>query len=590
MKCFAPVLAMMVCIRCFAQQQDTLRISVFEKAPVFFSPPDEFQKDTFPLKTIPDVFYWMGFTGLNSPEYVFRTTESELCWKWNQNRTNNARSPFFLQSKKPFIRVCGNAGQRQWQDFTGIFSFPAFKEHGQNTVFLNRGNGLGFYARQQTFWNNFFITSFVEKSKWGYSLLIQNVRQKFQENGGVQSDTLNENDELLAKEFLAVNFYSANVRNSKWKASVLPYLKILQDSASQKIFLIGWEIKLDQSSHFYLHDNLKSESRYPAIFYDSLKTRDSVYHIRAGTGPLLKSQFGSHEMILKYLYHAGKFYQYGDSFYRQGITELAWNYRKGKWFAGINGNIILHGFFRSNYSGNFRIRKISVLPNQNDYAEASIGVFSQAPPWLFIRQKGNHYQWNNDYRNVLTLQGEMKYSSSWFRFSFLYQKIKNMFFSDAQGYPFFYSSFLNRISIKTEGTFALWGVWKHEPGIIWQYTEVPVLFRYPELLPKYISYVDVYLFRRNMRVQSGVDIRYIPSFIPYAYNPNLQLYYLKTLPATKSWWWISPFVSFRVSPAQFYVRAENLMNLFVRQTQSWVYKYPQPGFWLYAGVCWDFRD
>jgi hypothetical protein len=573
---------------------DTLKVEFKTKFPLCDSKFAEFPKDTLPADVMPLTFHWLGLQGLNQPLYEFRHQMPFVQWRWNSSVFIQQQDffPFFLKSQRPYVLMKGTAGARQWQDFKGIFSFPAFRGKGQNTIYLNRYGGLGFYNKQQTFINDLMTTSFFENAFFNYEFHLLHRRQKYQENGGMLSDTLSPQQEITPKEFLPVKFYGANVRNALWNAKLDIYKVIrssLADSTQLNKWFAGFQCSFNKETYQYVHDNPKLSDFYTLYYLDTLKTNDSVTHIEFSFGPSFKMVHKNWTHIVYYNNAFGKIRQFSDSLYQNGFVGFHSRYSGKEWNASVFGKYLLYGFWQGNFAfGNTLNYAFKFMQLEHDL-DMSVSVERRFPDWIFIRYYGNHFQWYSHPEIQTIYQSEIKLKSFYYELGAWISSTRNLYVWDERAYPLLIKGPVMNYRAFARVNMAL-GVWKNEVRFVFQGTSHAQAVRMPQYLADIRTCLDFRMFSKNLWMQTGLDMRYVPSFIPFAYMPDTRIFYLKELNPVKEYFWLSPFVSAKVNPARFYVRAENLLYLLLNKTPGWVYQYKQPGFWIHAGVSWEFRD
>jgi hypothetical protein len=593
--CYAYLLFILLfLLRSQTNSIDTLKVERIQKFPLFDSQSEEFPKDTFPADVISPTFHWLGLQGLNQPFYELRPQTPTVQWRWNNTVFIHQQEffPFFLKSRRPYVSLKGMAGTRQWQDFKGIFSFPAFRGMGQNTIYLNRYGGLGFYNNQQTFVNDLMASSFLENAPYTYEFYLLHRRQKFRENGGLLSDTLSLQQEGTAKEFLPVKFYGANVRNSLWNVN-LDVHKVIRnfstDSTTRNKWFLGLKISLNKESYQYIHDNPRLAGFYSLYYLDTLKTNDSIAHVEFSFGPSFKIIHKNWSHQFYYNYAFGKIHQFSDSLYQNGFAGFHSRYSGKAWSASVFGKYIFHGFWQGNFAAGTNADYTFKFLNLDHDLDISLSVERRFPDWIYIRYYGNHFQWHTNPEIQRVYQSGFKLKSSFYELGACLSSTRNLYVWDEKAFPLLIKGPV--INYRTfAGVKMTLGIWKNEIRFIFQVASHKHVVRMPDYLADVRSLFDFRMFSKNLWMQTGMDVRFIPSFIPFAYMPNSQVFYLRELSPVSEYIWLSPFISAKINPARLYLKAENLLYLFMNKTPGWVYHYKQPGFWLHAGVSWEFRD
>ena len=103
-------------------------------------------------------------------------------------------------------------------------------------------------------------------------------------------------------------------------------------------------------------------------------------------------------------------------------------------------------------------------------------------------------------------------------------------------------------------------------------------------------YADFTLFRRALRMQVGVDIRYYTAFAPDAYDPATGLFFQQDT-ETGDYLWGDAFINLQVKRASIYVKAGHINALWESTPRYFLLPhYPGNRFGLFWGMTWNFFD
>ncbi len=103
-------------------------------------------------------------------------------------------------------------------------------------------------------------------------------------------------------------------------------------------------------------------------------------------------------------------------------------------------------------------------------------------------------------------------------------------------------------------------------------------------------YADFHLFRRALRMQVGVDIRYFTAFAPVNYNPATGLFFMQDT-ETGNYFWGDAFINLQVKRASIYVKAGHINALWESSPRYFLLPhYPGNRFGLFWGMTWNFFD
>jgi len=104
-------------------------------------------------------------------------------------------------------------------------------------------------------------------------------------------------------------------------------------------------------------------------------------------------------------------------------------------------------------------------------------------------------------------------------------------------------------------------------------------------------YADFTLFRRLLRVQTGVDVRYFTPFFAPAYDPATGLFMHQSSTTVGGYYWGDVFLNLQVKRASIYVKAGHLNALWEEKPEYFLLPhYPGQSFGIFWGLTWCFFD
>lgn len=133
----------------------------------------------------------------------------------------------------------------------------------------------------------------------------------------------------------------------------------------------------------------------------------------------------------------------------------------------------------------------------------------------------------------------------------------------------------------------------------WLHLDLQQLFQFPSgtviHVPLFASknsiYADFYLFRRALRTQIGVDLRYHTAYYADAYDPSLGLFYHQSDTKVGNYLYADFFINLQVKRASIYVKAGHLNSFLESEAHYFtVPNYPGNPFGLFYGLTWQFFD
>lgn len=135
-----------------------------------------------------------------------------------------------------------------------------------------------------------------------------------------------------------------------------------------------------------------------------------------------------------------------------------------------------------------------------------------------------------------------------------------------------------------------WGWFHVDMQQFLQHSTDKVQMDIPLWASKNSIYADFYLFRRALRMQVGVDIRYYTAFAPDAYDPATGLFFQQDT-ETGDYLWGDAFINLQVKRASIYVKAGHINALWESTPRYFLLPhYPGNRFGLFWGMTWNFFD
>jgi len=226
---------------------------------------------------------FLGNIGISSPEYILNYHAGDAGFRLYPSSLSNDRlsekQVQYFRTKGPYASVNGMAGSKQLQILKFIFTHT-YKDKINIALRFNRYTSKGFYSHQQSYTNNFYLSSnFTSKNeRTGYYFYYLNNGNKFQENGGIQGDSLSTEDVSQPKELLGVRLSSALRNNRENQVMFNPWIKLNRSADSLDKLNSYLQIKssFNSSSFIYRDDNVNSNDFYFLFYHDTVRTYDST--------------------------------------------------------------------------------------------------------------------------------------------------------------------------------------------------------------------------------------------------------------------------------------------------------------------------
>jgi hypothetical protein len=314
-------------------------------------------KEAYPDTSITDLhnFFprnFMGNIGLPSPDYILHYKSSDIGFRFYPSPVANDmfadKNVEYFRTKGAYASVTGIAGSKQLQVLKLIFTHT-YQNRFNITLKFNRYSSQGFYLKQQTNANNFYLSlnSATKKKRAGYYFYVLNNTNRNQENGGIAGDTLNDSLALInPKTLLPVKITSAKRENKEYKVMLNPWFKLSREADSLDKFNSYIQIKsaVSFNSYLYRDQNIWTDKYYFLYYLDTVQTYDSSAALKLSNElsyNLLKGKKGA-GISVGYRNEINKVWQQGDSLFHNNIAfaDLFFKKESGKDSASGKSNYL----------------------------------------------------------------------------------------------------------------------------------------------------------------------------------------------------------------------------------------------------------
>jgi len=554
---------------------------------------------------------YSGNVGLPSPEYLLGFGTSDLGLRFYKEPYTNDRfyenEISYFKSKGPYAQLTGIAGSKQLQIFKLLFTHT-IKERFNIALKFNRYTSTGFYLRQQTFINNFYITSnYTSKSnRNGFYFYMLNNGNRHQENGGISGDTLSEINLLVGKDLLPVKISNAVRDNKEYKGCFNPWFKLNKnhDSTDGINHYLQLKSKFNFNTYEYKDVNMRNDAFYFIMYHDTVSTFDSSAVMQfinevdysLGSGKNFGISFG-------YKNEINKVWQKADSLFSNHIINSDVFFRKD--FFGndsiktlrthaeskLNAQYVVNG----TNSGNYKIEInnfASFGRSQRHTVFLNLLYEKRNPDYIYNYWVSNHFTWfNNGYLPQDNLNAQLGYNfNKRIGVSVILQDLNNYLFFDNVGLPRQYAGHLQNAGITAHYSH----VFFRHLGLFIQHTYQSTSNNAYISLPENISTARLFytgsLFRHNLQLQIGGQVEYYSSFYGYAYMPATQVFYLQDQFKTSEYPYLDIYLNARIRPVNVFLKVENVLQGFAGTGYSFVPGYYQPDRAFRFGISWMFFD
>ena len=550
---------------------------------------------------------YLGNLGLPNVNYLWQIKPQAIGFKVTDNPYQNFTETDikYYQTKGPYAQLTGIAGTKVYQYFDLLFT-NTFKNKLNVAVAFKRYTSTGFYRRQQSYTNNFYLSLNHEtkNKRFGWmAYAIANTNNN-QENGGIVNDTLSEKQVKLNKEVILVNLISAKRKKNDVGFYFNPYFRLNKyDSLKPINSYINFKTKIYNNILKYTDDNLTNNNYYYVTYFDTLKTKDSTNLIQLQNSISYDLKSKNNYFNIGYKHEYNRVYQYFDTIY---LNHIAYSnfYYKNVFYSkdsvkeekytltnhiGLSYNLL--GYNKNDYQ---LINELAFNINSKKLPQQlglTVLTENRKPNLLQQTWYSNHFNWNNNYLAVKTNAVQFNYQLKQTLFSSInYANISNLIYFDNIAIPRQIITPINVFSAK----FGFKTVFLKHLGLSAQYTyQTTDGNNYLYLPNHYLQgklFYEGFLAHKNLWLQIGAQVQTYSNFYSYDYMPVTQVFYLQDQKQTGQYWFTELFLNARIRPVNFFIRVENALQGFSGKNYSLVNGYYQPDRAFRFGVTWQFFD
>lgn len=550
---------------------------------------------------------YLGNIGLSSPNYHLKFGSPSMGFKLYQFPLSdyhfNKEDIEYYKTKGPFAQVSGFAGSKQLQMLRMLFS-NSFKNNLNVTLKLNRYTSTGYYAKQQSFTNNFYLsTNYTTKNnRFGFNSYVLVNNNGFQENGGIAIDTLSQKDLLVTKTLIPTKLSNASRNNREFSAMYSNWFRLNKSADNNIQSYLQLKSSFNTFKYRYRDNGIEADNYYFLFYLDTAATLDST-RLRTYSNELLftlQSKNKAFNFNIGYENEINQIWQYSDTTFMNHIVHSNISHTK-KFLTSDSlnySNLINSGsvdyIAAGSQSSNYKIESKHALNfYRNNKLKESVQIRLLAedrmPDYIYRRWYSNHFIWENKFNNTQTVQGELSVKIPMLQLSAIYKGITNYVYFDQLAYPMqqagtisntalkldFENVFFKHIGVKLDQTF--------------QTTSSSLIS-----LPKSISQAALYykgnLFKKNLQLCIGGQVEYFDGFSPYAYMPATQAFYVQESFKAGNFTFVDVFLNARIRPVTIFFKMENVLHGMLGTNYSMVPGYYQPERAIRFGLTWLFFD
>ena len=550
---------------------------------------------------------FLGNLGLSSPDYLLSFKSSKLGFRLFDVPLNDYKikqeDVEFFKTKGPFAELSGIAGSKQLQLFRMTFS-NTFKNNLNITLKLNRYTSQGYYLKQQSFTNNFYLsTNYETKNKrFGFNSYVLVNNNKFQENGGIATDTMREKDLLVTKALIPVKLSSASRDNRELTVNYSNWIRLNKTADNNISTYLNIGSAYSSLKYKYKDPDSDLNSYYFLYYLDTTQTLDSTHIRKLNSIADLCFQTKNKNLNWSFGYEneLTQHWQYSDTSLMNHLLNVKLNYNRS--FNGFDSSnhtdllnqVTINYIAAGAFSGNYKLESAHQLRfyrNNKLKENLSLKLLAEdrTPDYIYKHWYSNHFIWNNTFNNTQTIQAELNARTSMFGISAIYKGITNYLYFDQLGYPMQYTGNISNTSVKLNFEHVFFKHLGIRVDQSFQNTSSNLIS-----LPKSVSLASLFYkgnwFKNNLQICFGGQVEYYDQFTPYAYMPATQVFHIQEEYQAGNFAFVDVFLNARIKPVTFFFKMENVLHGMLGTNYSMVPGYYQPERALRFGLTWLFFD
>jgi hypothetical protein len=475
----------------------------------------------------------------------------------------------------------------------------------------------GFYNRNKSGIHNLNLFQWFRSRNNRYNLMAAYLfnQARVQENGGVTAEDIFTNaafqrDRRTAPVNLAnaenkVNNNVISVRQSFFFGPT--YERTIHDSLRIKA------VKPRYALHHYLQyesyninyrDDIRDSSFYQNFFISPDSTRDNTkswslmndFSFQKYAAPPDDTAFSSNTPVwkggMRFILH--RWNQLDYSTFRLGLQlhgGLQSNpYSQAKWKYSLNGTLEL----APKYAGDFMVDgKLAYSISNKMMLEPFVSLNLQSPAFRWERTRGNHFQWDNDFRKIFLADvGLIWKHTAWnLEAGLQNQWVENYLYLEEDSRPVQLESPLNVLQIHARKDF----VWKrfylgNKASLQWASNDdiirMPLFF-----LQQQFYYKGSYIKKKPIRAQFGLDLTYFTNHFADGYNPALISFVLQRETRLSYYPIIDVFFNLQIKRARLFFQMQHVNEGLFGDGGYFISPlYPAAPRAFKLGVSWQFYD
>lgn len=468
-------------------------------------------------------------------------------------RSDDAR---FYKAQKPYTDIQYVQGSKELL-FLDLLLTKNVSKRWNIGVDFRRISSLGYYVNQKSsIWSTRVFSSYESKNK-RYVLLNSIIWNKgyIEMNGGLIDDSTYEALSGANKQ-VGVNLQGKGpdgsggprnlFRNTSFHTAQYwyfgKYRTLINGNDTSRQFTqragIKHTVDVERFSFLYKDKNLLNKDFYPAFYFDTTQTYDSLHQFMLQNSvTLFKGLFLKDSVSEKYTSYFTLKHQYIEIAQRvnnvkinnvlAAVSILPWvNTWPGKFSPSIDASYCLTGYNK----GDYYVNPVFYYNLSKKYAFSLNTLFQQKEQdYLTNHFVSNHYVWDNQFKKTQTMffsaaVSEQK-KGGW-KLNGSLTSLNRLVYFDTTALPVQAAKAVQIIGISLARSFQFGNFFLHNQ-LWYQHTDNKAVMRLPEFGIFERFYYEKRLFKKVMLAQIGVDVSFYTSYYAKAFNPVTRQFQLQ---------------------------------------------------------------
>ena len=584
-------------------QTDTLSLRYAAPGYPYFNSFSETGNSDTTLNNIQNSFSGniLGNIGLPSYNLVQSLSNDPLGTRYYklpfQNDLFKNTDPVYYFSSPLYTQIYASAGQVKEQALKLIHS-QLINKKVNVTLKFNRYSSTGFYSKQLSYVNNLMLSSHytTNNGRWGYLSHFLFNKIKFQENGGISTDSLFKENIFINKQLLPVKLQNArrNIRTSE--ISFTQFFRLNKNADSTRNFnhYIYHTSTYENNFYQYIEPSI-TKGFYKHFYIDSTKTNDSTHLMKIAN----EARYVLKQKNEKILFYAG----FKNEFTQMHLQTKNRTYNNdfaliGAYWQNKNSNFTLNSeneyIFKGINLGDYRINLWSTINTNFKHLQLHTQLIAENrnQDLLFRYNESNNFNWANNFNKIQSNQAEVKIHFRDWKF-FIEGTIKsltNAVYFNNDALPVQYNNKVNVTRLTLGKELALFKVIHFNNTINYQLISDTTFIKIPSLVSFHQLYYQGNLYKKNLQLQIGFQCTYISAYTGNAYMPATNVFYTQNTQQLGNYPYVDFFMNAQIKPVRFFVKLSHLNQGFSGFNYNLVSGYYQADRAIKFGLIWLFWD